>query len=308
MNKLSNEDRTKEKHIKFIYGYKTLDDEITWHYRPINISLDEDERIEVRFYLLVRNNPSPQKNYVLRKISKYFEKVNFNWLVPGIKVWGFNLDAMKDVFPDLNELVWCKGKVFLEPEFEIIKEETDINRERFYHTSLVFYISPKVIPMQAANYLPPIEIQQSLHRFRLDYPDASKVAFIMMKFGVTKAHTQIVKGISDALSSHGIVAVRADDKQYHDDLYYNIMTYLYGCGFGIAVFERIERDDFNPNVSLEVGYSLALGKEVCLLKDKTLPTLHTDLVGKLYRTFDPQDPISSISPELTKWMKDKGII
>ena len=88
----------------------------------------------------------------------------------------------------------------------------------------------------------------------------------------------------------------------------NILTYLHGCGFALAVFERIEQEDFNPNVSLEVGYMMALGKDVCLLKDRTLKTLHTDLVGHLYRTFDPQDPVTSIQPELTKWLTDKGKI
>ena len=88
----------------------------------------------------------------------------------------------------------------------------------------------------------------------------------------------------------------------------NILTYIYGCEFGIAVFERIETDEFNPNVSLEVGYMLALRKSVRLLKDKTLETLHTDLVGKLYRPFDPQDISDTVSKELMKWLSDKDIV
>ncbi len=60
-------------------------------------------------------------------------------------------------------------------------------------------------------------------------------------------------------------------------------------------------------MSLEVGYLYGLDKPVCLLKDKTLKTLHTDLVGKLYRPFDPQDPKKTIPTELSKWIKDKGI-
>ena len=67
-------------------------------------------------------------------------------------------------------------------------------------------------------------------------------------------------------------------------------------------------DAFNPNVSLEVGYMLGLGKSVCFLKDRTLKTLHTDLVGKLYRSFDPQDAANSIPPELFAWMDQKGFI
>lgn len=154
----------------------------------------------------------------------------------------------------------------------------------------------------------PIEIQESLQRFQADYPDPTKVAFLMMRFGRTKAHSQIVAGIKKALDPLGITVVRADDKQYHDDLFPNVLTYVYGSGFGIAVFERIETEEFNPNVALEVGYILALNKPICLLKDKTLKTLHADLVGKLYREFDPGDPVGTVPTELERWLKDKDLV
>ncbi|MGB7922349.1 MAG: hypothetical protein WCF57_03810 [Pyrinomonadaceae bacterium] len=155
--------------------------------------------------------------------------------------------------------------------------------------------------------VPPVEIQESLELFKTDYPDPRKVAFIMMRFGNTKAHTDILKGIQHTLDPFGITAVRADEKQYHDDLFPNVLTYIYGCGFGIAIFERIETEEFNPNVALEVGYMFALKKNVCLLKDRTLRTLQADLVGKLYRVFDPLDPIQTIPQELARWIKDKGL-
>jgi hypothetical protein len=153
----------------------------------------------------------------------------------------------------------------------------------------------------------PLEIQESIGRLRKDHPDSGKTGFIIMRFGSTKAHEQILEAIRNTLNEHKLVALRADDKQYHDDLYYNIMTYMYGCGFGIAVYERIETEEFNPNVSLEVGGMLVMGKPVCLLKDRTLKTLNTDLIGKLYRSFDPQDPQSTISSELSKWLSDKDL-
>jgi len=153
----------------------------------------------------------------------------------------------------------------------------------------------------------PLEIQESVGRLRKDHFDSGKTGFVIMRFGSTKAHEQILEAIRKTLSEHRLVALRADDKQYHDDLYYNIMTYMYGCGFGIAVYERIETDEFNPNISLEVGGMLVMGKPVCLLKDRTLKTLNTDLIGKLYRSFDPQDPESTITSELSKWLSDKGL-
>jgi hypothetical protein len=160
---------------------------------------------------------------------------------------------------------------------------------------------------EIARVVAPVEITDSLDRFRRDHPDPNKVAFIMMRFGSTSAHDAIVEGIRSALSSLGIAGLRADDQQYHDDLWYNVLTYIVGCGFGISVFERLEQDEFNPNVSLEVGCMYGLNKPVCLLKDKTLRQLHSDLMGKLYRPFDPQDPKGTIPVELSKWLADKGI-
>jgi hypothetical protein len=154
----------------------------------------------------------------------------------------------------------------------------------------------------------PLEITESLIKFSKDNPHYGNNAFIMMRFGETKGHEEMVEAIRSALYKYGINGLRADDKHYHDDLFPNVLTYLWGCSIGIAVFERLETEDFNPNVSLEVGYMRALGKHICLLKDKTLKTLQTDLIGKLYTPFDPQDPGGSIPESLEKWLRDKEII
>jgi hypothetical protein len=153
----------------------------------------------------------------------------------------------------------------------------------------------------------PLHIRESLQRFREDYPDPLTVAFIVMQFHDTKAHEQIALAIKEGLAAHGITGVRADEKEYHEDLFYNIVTYMYGCGMGVVVFESIEAKDFNPNVSLEVGYMYALGKKLCLLKDRKLTALHSDLTGKLYREFDPYDPDGTIPSQLSRWLKDRGL-
>jgi hypothetical protein len=153
----------------------------------------------------------------------------------------------------------------------------------------------------------PTEIKDSFRRFQADHPDSLKSAFIMMKFGNSKVHEDITDAIRSTLLPYGIQGLRADDKQYSDDLFPNVMTYMHGCGFGIAVFERIDADEFNPNVSLEVGYMLALRKSVCLLSDKTLKKMQTDLVGKLYSPFDTYDILNTINAQLSKWLLAKSI-
>jgi nucleoside 2-deoxyribosyltransferase len=135
-----------------------------------------------------------------------------------------------------------------------------------------------------------------------------RVAFVMTRFNNTRLHNEIFEAIWKSLADVGFTAVRADGQAFHDNLFENVLTYIHGCRFGIAVFERLSADDFNPNVSLEVGYMLALRKPVCLLKDQTLRALPTDLVGRIYRTFDPQSPRESIPSQLQSWMTEKRLL
>lgn len=153
----------------------------------------------------------------------------------------------------------------------------------------------------------PVEINDSLARFQKEYPEQKRLGFIIMKFSETPAHRRIQLSIKSTLNSYQLQGFRSDDRQYHDDLFHNIETYMHGTNFGIAVFDFIEEEEFNPNVSLEVGYMLALGKPVCLLKDRNLHTMQADLLGRLYKEFDPQDPENTIPQQLTKWLDDHGL-
>ncbi len=152
----------------------------------------------------------------------------------------------------------------------------------------------------------PTEITDSLLAFRRDYPESKQTAFVIMSFEDTEPKRKIWAALREALSAINIKALRADTKEYHSDLYYNVLTYIYGCTFGIAVFERITSDLTNPNVIFEVGYTIAIGKQVCLLKDKTLAHLPTDILGRLYIPFDPHNPSGTIPDKIKKWVKDQG--
>lgn len=153
----------------------------------------------------------------------------------------------------------------------------------------------------------PLDITEPLNLFYKDYPQETNTAFLVMQFKDSGFHNQIVTQIKETCKNFGIIALRADDKEYADDLFSNVKTYMHACKFGIAVFERITEDDINPNVSLEVGYILGMGKKVCLLKDRSLKQLQTDLAGKLYKPFDLQKIKESIDTQLTKWIQDKFI-
>ena len=150
------------------------------------------------------------------------------------------------------------------------------------------------------------DIGSGMEKFNKDFPDGMRTAFIIMRFSETKQHEEIVSCIRATLETYNIMALRADDKDYMDDKFHSIKVYMHGCDFGIAVFDRIIEDDFNPNVSLEVGYMLGMGKDVLLLKDKTLSSLQSDLDGKLYKPFDTQDIANTMPKKIGKWLFDKG--
>ena len=155
---------------------------------------------------------------------------------------------------------------------------------------------------------PPAGLAEGLEQFLMDYPDNDRVGFVMMQFGQTTQHREIHRVIRETLSVHGLVGLRADGREYHEDLFNNILTYCHGCSFGIAVFEQISNPGYNPNVALEVGYMFALRKPVCLLKDSQLIRLPSDLLGKLYRNFDAWDSKATIPEPLVGWLKDRGLL
>ncbi len=148
----------------------------------------------------------------------------------------------------------------------------------------------------------------SLERLYNKYPDPKKLGFLVMRFAAAKPYGRIVRVIKATAEEHGLVVIRADENDFHADLWGNVRTLLHGCGFGIAVYERIESDKPNANVGLEVGYLMAMNKPVLLLKDQNVIALPSDLAGKLYKPFDPYEPETRIPNQLTKWLEDNGII
>lgn len=282
----------------------TIGGQIVWQQMDASFGNNE-EGVTIYFHTSSFREPVRRRE-ALKHMAKAFAENNVSWIKPGNKQWVIDLDALADFVPDLKTIKWFKGVVMMEPEFE--PQGEDKHFDNLHKAHFAFYITLEAILASDFTMNTPPEIHGSLQKFRQEYPHPTKVAFIMMQFGQTKAHKAIVESIRSALKPHGIVALRADDKDYHDDTLPNILTYIYGCTFGIAVFERLEGDQFNPNVSLEVGYMLALQKPICLLKDATLKALTTDLVSKLYKPFDPQDPALSLPEPLLKWCADRKLI
>jgi hypothetical protein len=68
----------------------------------------------------------------------------------------------------------------------------------------------------------------------------------------------IIAAIRQTLSSHGLEALLATETWDYENVLVNVKTYMWGCGFGIAVFDKHATEQFKPNVALELGYMMAL--------------------------------------------------
>jgi hypothetical protein len=130
----------------------------------------------------------------------------------------------------------------------------------------------------------------------------------MMRFLHSAQLDEAHAAIKETLADRGFHAVRADDRDYTGELWSNIEVYLTCCRYGIAIFEDIEKRDFNPNVSLELGYMLGQRKRCLILKEQRLPDLPADVIHRLYKSFDMFNVQASVSREVARWIDvDLGI-
>ena len=49
---------------------------------------------------------------------------------------------------------------------------------------------------------------------------------------------------------------------------------------------------------------LSKGNKVCLLKDKKLPKLPSDLISKMYKEYDSDDVEGTLPEQLGLWIRD----
>lgn len=233
------------------------------------------------------------------KIERVIDEVNLDWLAKRADDWTIDTERMLDQFSELPNYQWLPKTMRSRPEFDRwVEKRFGLSDEYFLRVK--FYLTRREIV--------PAEIQTSLAALRADYPEPDHVGLLMMSLAPTEAHQQIAQGVREAFEGNEIIVLSVDDNQYHKDRYWNLLTYAHGVSFGIAVFERTDGDDFNPNVAFAVGYLQALGNDVCVLKDSLLDNLQTELIAETWHPFDPRDLEKSVQTQVELWARGKGLI
>lgn len=133
---------------------------------------------------------------------------------------------------------------------------------------------------------------------------SSTNVFVMMRYRDDSKFGEIENAIRASLLQFGLTARLAKDGAVQDHIWANIVAYMTSSSLGIAVFEELEQRDVNPNVSLELGYMLALERRCLLLKDRRVSALQTDMCGRIYRSFDPDNIHATVSEQVARWCLD----
>lgn len=162
-----------------------------------------------------------------------------------------------------------------------------------------------VIPAELA----PPKWLRAIERLIQVFPFETNV-FLMTRFPTDAADTAYLDPIRpaipvvrDALKSHGLTLHLASERQLDDDVLGNVAAYMWACQFGIGILEdRMERG-LNYNVMTEIGAMLMTGRRCALLKDKTSPSLPTDIIGQIYKPIDLDD-ITSLMATVHGWAAD----
>lgn len=263
--------------------------------------------------IIYKEQEDLSKHEILRRFRKILSNHEITYLRPFRDLtseWVIDLQEFKARFECLAASQYLKGQITIEPEYLRITKTDDYTDEvTSEETALKFSIYPEDVRMHSTYSSSPMpdELNIPLKRFRKDVPLKTKSAFLMMKFEDSPIQLKLIDVIAKNFKQKGITLLRADTKWYADNLLTNIRTYMHGCDFGVAIFDRVKTEYFNPNVSLEIGYMMAMGKDVLLLKDSTLQSLPTDLVGRLYHEYDFQKPEETLPLVLNKWLSDKEI-
>jgi protein-tyrosine-phosphatase len=144
-------------------------------------------------------------------------------------------------------------------------------------------------------------LESYLQKFVRLYPYLDRNVFIMMPFSGQPAES-IFKTVAEELSHHGLVPVRADQNAFAAVLWWNVVTYMLGSSYGVVVYEPHEEIAYNPNVSIEAGFMLALDRPVLFLANESLSRLPTDFSGHIYKTYSSARRTHTIRSAVRDWV------
>ena len=147
-------------------------------------------------------------------------------------------------------------------------------------------------------------LEPYLQKFLKQHPHLDRNVFVMMPFS-TAISDSIFDAVGKELQDHGLIPLRADQKSLAPVLWWNVATYMLGSSYGVVVYEPRDEVPFNPNVSIEAGFMLALDRPVLFLANDRLRTLPVDFSGHIFKTYHEHGDtlVTSVRSAVRDWVE-----
>ncbi len=131
--------------------------------------------------------------------------------------------------------------------------------------------------------------------------------FIMTKFpdGDTAESRQlatVIDCVKAVVAERGYVPRIALGANYFRWLFDNVELFLLGCERGIAIVEDKYLPELNPNVALEWGWMVGMGREVLFLREQSFTHARADWSGLINATFEWTNPGPGVTAALADFL------
>ncbi|OBH34275.1 hypothetical protein A5692_13300 [Mycobacterium sp. E342] len=151
--------------------------------------------------------------------------------------------------------------------------------------------------------LAPPAIVAPVTQFTETYPFDLNV-FGMTRFPDDSGGDPVDAALSAArteVERHGLNFHLASDRAMSDDLWTNVAAHMWASRYGVAFFEDRRGRGLNYNLTIEVGSMIMTGRRCLLLKDNSIKSMPTDLVGMIYKPVD-LDETDTVTNAVNDWV------
>lgn len=216
------------------------------------------------------------------------------------------LEYLKTYLQELDELERARVNMLNGPGLPDLKDERDIRfkeqiastRKRLNDILEEFTLFPPRHDRHAA----------LLKTFYQNGPYDRSV-FIMTKFPDPQSQDardvrlrEVIAAVQDAVTRCQHNPRIASANNYHNSLWDNVELHLLGCSRGVAIVEDKHSPELNPNVAMEWGWMVGMGRRVLYLVEKDFQHARADWGGLINEQFDWDGDLKEIAQAVHKFL------
>lgn len=113
---------------------------------------------------------------------------------------------------------------------------------------------------------------------------------------------EVIRAVQDAVTACQYAPRIASENNYHNSLWDNVELHLLGCSRGIAIVEDKHSSELNPNVAMEWGWMVGMGRRVLYLVEKDFAHARADWGGLIKEGFDWGGDLKDIGQAIHKFL------